>query len=125
MIQVDFSENYQTAYQDEVQSAHFTYKQVTIFTCCVWVAGDHKSYCVISDYLQHDKYAVHTFLQALLSDVRHSFTNVTSVNVFSDGAASQFKQRFLLSNLNYLRSANDLENLEWNFFFCGWTGRER
>lgn len=76
----------------------------------------HKSYCIISDYLQHDKHAVYTFLQALISDVKASFPNVLSMNIYSDGAASQFKQRFILSSLNHIKSANDLERLEWNFF---------
>lgn len=38
VIQVDFSENYQTFYQDEIQSAHWAYSQITLFTCCVWSA---------------------------------------------------------------------------------------
>lgn len=116
LIQVDFSENYQTGYQDEIQSAHFTYKQVTIFTCCVWTTLGVRSYAVVSDYLQHDKYAVYTFLQGLIGAVKQDNPHITSVCLFSDGAASQFKQRFILSNLNHLKAANDLEQFEWNFF---------
>lgn len=116
VMQLDFSENYQTSYQDEVQSAHFTYKQVTIFTCCVWTKTGHQSYCIVSDYLSHDKYAVHTFLDRIISDARKRFPGVETFHVFSDGASGQFKQRFMLSNLNHYKSAHDLKHLEWNFF---------
>ena len=67
IIQVDFSENYQTNYQDEIQLAHTTYKQVNIFTCCAWFRESVKSYDLVFDYLQHEKYTVFTFLQALIT----------------------------------------------------------
>ena len=66
VIQVDCLENYHTGYEDEVQSAHFTYRQVTLFTCWVWVKDSHLSYCLVSDYLQHDKYTVMHFYRQLL-----------------------------------------------------------
>ena len=36
VVQVDFAENYRTLEQDEIQSAHYSYKQVTVFTMCIW-----------------------------------------------------------------------------------------
>lgn len=42
--------------------------------------------------------------------------NNVRLKSFSDGAASQFKQRFILSSLNHIKSANNLENLGWIFF---------
>ena len=36
-LQVDFSENATLIEQDEIQSAHWTHKQVTIFTAHAWV----------------------------------------------------------------------------------------
>lgn len=37
VIQVDFAENYRFANQNEIQSAHFNYRQVSIFTCVAWL----------------------------------------------------------------------------------------
>lgn len=42
--------------------------------------------------------------------------SVQNVVVFSDGAPSQFKQRFLLSNLHWYKATYELESLEWEFF---------
>ena len=41
------------------------------------------------------------------------FPSIKVLTVFSDGAGSQFKQRFLFSNLHYWEQ--DLK-LTWNFF---------
>ena len=87
VVQVDFSENYQRAYQDEIQLAHSTYKQVTVFTSSVWTKDQQKFYCIISNYLQHDKYAVHTFMENMLVNIKELFPNISKVHVFSDGAA--------------------------------------
>ena len=57
-IQVDFGENY----QDEIQSSHWAYSQITLFTCCVWSAKvPVQSICIVSDNLSHDKYSVHVY----------------------------------------------------------------
>ena len=82
----------------------------------MWVKDSHQSYCIVSDYLQHDKYTVFAFLQAIIANVKSSYPKLEALNIFPDGAASQFKQKFILSSLNHMKSSNDLEGLEWNFF---------
>ncbi|KAJ8878766.1 hypothetical protein PR048_019352 [Dryococelus australis] len=39
--------------QDEIQSAHWSHAQVTVFTCCIWISSDVKTYAIISDDLSH------------------------------------------------------------------------
>ena len=79
-------------------------------TACLWEKDDSHSYVLVSDYLLHDKYAAMTFL-ALSIDLKH-FENYM---FFSDGAASQFKQRFTLCEITLLR-----KSLSWNFFATGY-----
>ena len=55
MLQVDFAENYTCLAQDEVQSAHWHQKQITLFTSVSWFQGQTQSAVVISDNLTHDK----------------------------------------------------------------------
>ncbi|CAF4243574.1 unnamed protein product [Rotaria sp. Silwood2] len=96
VLQIDFSENYRTKYQDEVQNAFFNYKQVGLFNAVVWSGPnfDVINYSLISDDISHDKYSIHY------------------------GAASQFKQRYTIANLTFL--SNDYHvNLIWNFFSSG------
>ncbi|KAJ8884159.1 hypothetical protein PR048_016016 [Dryococelus australis] len=37
-LQIDFAENFSIIQRNEIQSAHWSHQQVTIFTGCVWVA---------------------------------------------------------------------------------------
>ena len=55
VLQLDFSENATIIEQDEVQSAHWTHKQVTNFTAVAWTNENTSSYVVVSDNLSHDK----------------------------------------------------------------------
>ena len=66
----DFSENYQFIPQDEIQSGHWDHQCCTIFTAfvqykdakdCLW----HESFVVVSDYMNHDKYAALVFLEQI------------------------------------------------------------
>ena len=108
-IQLDFAENYSCCEQNEIQSAYWGYKQITVFTAVAWYKehDDSKiqSYALITDYLSHDKYAVHTFIKSILSDLKTKI-KITKINFFSDGAASQFKQKFNLCNMSLLKDDN-------------------
>jgi len=70
VIQVDFAENFHTSFQDEIPSAHFVYKQVTLFTAVVWSAAKCYSSVIVSDNIKHDKESVHAFLAKLLASVK-------------------------------------------------------
>ena len=116
VVQVDFSENYQTFHQDETQAAYWAYNQITLFTCCVWTAKGIRSVCFISDYLNHDKYSVHVYIDKLISLMKSENEHLTSVSIFSDGSAAQFKNRFLFANMHWFKMTHELEHYEWNFF---------
>ena len=45
IVQVDFAENYTCRHQDEVQSAHWHQKQVTLFTVAVWINNGSEIIC--------------------------------------------------------------------------------
>lgn len=116
LVQVDFSENASLGYQNEIQSVHWTYKQATLFTCHAWIKPDEtENIVLVSDDLNHTKVSVHAFMTKLLSTLKQKYPSIKRVHVFSDGASSQFKQRFLFSNIHHWE--NDLKvALEWHFF---------
>ena len=58
-MQVDFSENAAIIEQDEIQSAYWKDEQVAIYTTVVWRNLGTHSYCVVSNYLQHDSTPPH------------------------------------------------------------------
>lgn len=93
VLQVDFSENAMIAAQKEVQAAHWHHAQATIFTRIN--NATNFSMLVISDDLNHTKYSIFVFMQCIFQSLRAKFPSIETVNVFSNGPTSQFKQRFL------------------------------
>ena len=118
VVQIDFSENYECKEQNEIQSAHWAHTRVSVFTGVVWYLHSDNTiksqlYAFVSDYKQHDKYCVHVCLHHILEDMRAK-TKYNRVHLLSDGAASQFKQKYNLCNLTYLKQ----QGIEpsWHFF---------
>lgn len=98
-IQVDFSENFHIDVQDAIQSSFYSKDSVSLFTCYIWYLNGGYSRVYVSDDLSHDKYYIDAALDHLFGDLRDKFQHLKRVHIFSDGAAQQFKQRFLFRNL--------------------------
>ena len=69
----------------------------------------------MSDELQHGAMSVYAFVTNIFTDVMQKYPTIQQINVFSDGASSQFKQRFLFSNLQMWEQQFHIE-LKWHFF---------
>ena len=74
-----------------------------------------ESFAVISDYLNHTKDAAYIFMSKLFDYCVKTYSSIKLINVFSDGASSQFKQRHLFSNFYEWEKEFSI-NLIWNFF---------
>ncbi|KAJ8879974.1 hypothetical protein PR048_020595 [Dryococelus australis] len=48
VVQIDFAENYALISQDEIQSAHWSHDQVTVFTCRIWLSTQEMKPIVIA-----------------------------------------------------------------------------
>jgi len=115
-IQVDFFRELCFEQQQEIQSAHWSTSQATVFTAYVWLPDKHgMSVAIVSDYLEHDKYAVHTFLSCLLNTVKSKHPLLKEIQFFSYGAGSHFKQKFLFVNLTFLQEEFSVKP-SWHFF---------
>ena len=68
-VQVDFPENFTKQTENTIQSSYWVSKQFTLFTACVWESNGCHSCVIASDYLQHDKYAVMTFIMQLINHI--------------------------------------------------------
>ena len=55
---------------------------------------------IVSDDPAHNKFTVAKCLERILSRTETLLPLVKQVDVFSDGSASQFKQRYLFKNLS-------------------------
>ena len=110
---MDFAENFSTLWQDEVQSAHWHKKQVTIFTAVFWYQNSCSSAVIVSDDLSHSKESILVFVHSLLS--KHIESSVKILQVWTDGPSNQFKNRFIASAIPWLEEQHGLK-LFWNFF---------
>ena len=81
-----------------------------------WVDSDTKeSFAIVPDHLNHTKEAVYTFMTYLFNDLATKNPQLKTINIFSDGASSQFKQWYLFSNLHEWETDFGVQ-LVWNIF---------
>jgi len=99
VVQGDFTENYTCCHQDEIQAAHWSQGQITLFTAAVWVHDSSKrtceTHCIIGDNHGYYKWTVSVFLDTVISDfIAKKHPQVKMVDIFFDGPASQFKNKY-------------------------------
>ena len=69
----------------------------------------------MSDALTHTKENVWVFMSYLLKKLKEDNPSLKVLDIFSDGAGSQFKQKYLFSNL-YAWEQDYSLSIKWNFF---------
>ena len=104
LVQADFSENYAFVLQDAVQGFHWNNSQATVHPFVIYYqqSGEerHISYVIISDCMHHDTVAVYLFQKNLITFLKQVLpTAPKKIIYFSDGAASQYKNRKNFVNL--------------------------
>ena len=115
VLQMDFAENYLCRAQDEVQPAHWNHNQVTLFTTVSWLKGKIVSHVVVSDFMKHSKTSVTIFLDEILE---HFPPNIEELRIWTDGATSQFKNKFMMEGMKMLSIKHNIP-LSWNFSATG------
>ena len=119
LVQADFFENYSFVLQDAAQGYHWNNSQATIHPFVVYYrhTGEelHLCFVVISESLHHDTIAVFQFQKTLLSYLKEVLPRKPKkIIYFSDGAASQYKNRKNFLNLCCHKSDFGI-NAEWHF----------
>ena len=112
VLQMDFAENFSTLWQDEVQSAHWNKKQITVFTSVLWQQDSCTSAVTVSDDLTHSRDSVIVFLDNLLN---HFLDSCDTLQIWSDGPSSQFKNCYIAAVLPWLENKHHIK-IYWNFF---------
>ena len=122
VLHVDFSENYECKYAQEVQAVHFgaSKKQITLHTGVVYVNGKSpKTFCSVSESLQHNPAATWGHLQQVLINIKLEHPNLNKIEIFSDGPTTQYRQKgnFYLTS-THLTNMGFVES-KWSFFESG------
>ena len=121
VVCADFSENYAFVLQDAAQGFHWNNAQSTLHPFVAYFREsqtskvNHLNFVVISECLHHDTVAFHLFQTRLISFLKDRLSFVpVKIIYFSDGAASQYKNRKNFINLcNH--QADFGFHAEWHF----------
>ena len=116
----DFSENYSFVVQDASQAFHWTNNQATIHPFLFYYKSNnilsHKTYCFISDCMEHKTSLVYTFQTSLITDLKKNLPTLKKIHYFTDGSIAQYKNKYNFINLCHHAADFDEIVPEWNFF---------
>ncbi|KAK6175722.1 hypothetical protein SNE40_014117 [Patella caerulea] len=115
LLQMDFAENFTCIWQDEIQSAHWKQRQVTVYTVMITYRNEKLSYVITSDNLSHDKNAVAAFTSIMLDIITETLPTVKKICIWTDGPSSQYKNKYIFTLLAKLQEHHAVQ-LNWNFF---------
>jgi hypothetical protein len=116
----DFSEKYSDIAQDEIQSAYFKRSAWSIFTGAAYIPDIESetvkctSYGVISDEEKQDKFSTFSYMKSIMDHALKKNPHIKFVNIWTDGASSQFKNIYTISNIMYLEWLYDIK-IRWFF----------
>jgi hypothetical protein len=116
-VLVDFSENYATKYETEIQSVHFgaSRKQVTLHTGVYYTADAKRSFCTVSENNRHDPAAIWAHLKPVLTVLKNN-TDIDTIHFISDSPSSQYRcVKNLLLMKKLIHSEYGFLNATWNF----------
>ena len=121
LVVADFSENYSFVLQDASQGFHWNNSQATLHPFVAYYMESNElrelSFVIISDCLHHDTIAVYTFQKSFINFLKTflpTHLHPSKLIYFSDGAASQYKNRKNFSNLCFHQEDFGI-SAEWHF----------
>lgn len=123
-VHMDFSENYNCKYSQEVQSAHFggSKPQVSLHTVVAYYKNsetksvDHVNFCTISNSLRHDPAVICAHLEPVFLELRTLVPNIREAHFLSDGPSTQYRNKKMFHLIaSHIPSALGSEKIYWHF----------
>lgn len=121
LVTLDFSENYSFHVQNAIQSQHWSKDQASLHVYVIYYKENnvlrHLNFVVFSEYENHDATGVNLYNSKMIKFLKRKFgaRNVKKLIYFSDGAGSQYKNKFNFLNLLYHEKDFKIK-AEWHFF---------
>ncbi|KAL7861848.1 hypothetical protein SRHO_G00132890 [Serrasalmus rhombeus] len=104
----------------EIQSVHFggSHQQATLHTGVLYIKAEQPiiPFCSISPSRQHDPPAIWAHLSPILTQLRERCPGVTRLHFFSDGPATQYKQKANFYMLSTEPFKMGFKETSWHFF---------
>lgn len=128
LVHMDFSENYNLKYNEEVQSFHFggSRNQASLHTSILYYCVEKDlgtkqiPFCTISESRRHDSVSICAHLKPLISEILKIVPDLETIHFLSDGPSSQYRNRkmFVLAAKVLAKQAK-VENLHWHYLESG------
>lgn len=112
LLQIDFAENFVCEAQDEVQSAYWNQRQLSLFTSALHYNDEIRSKVFVSNNTNHTKETIIPYIYKLLVTLP---STVKILKVWSDGPSSQFKNRYIAAMIQHLETKFNIP-IMWNYF---------
>lgn len=129
---VDFSENYQLKYGNDVQSRHFgaSNEQLTLHTGAYFLLAeaneedstskvDINTFCTVSTCNRHDAPAIWAHLFPVFSKIKQDHGYVNKVHILSDGPTKQYRNKSNLHLFCHFMHDFGIEVASYNFSESG------
>ncbi|WAR19946.1 hypothetical protein MAR_001784 [Mya arenaria] len=94
MVHIDFSENYNTKYANEIQSVHFgaSKQQIRLHTGIAYLGDDKVSFCSVSDCLKHGPAAIWAHLAPVITYLK-TRKRFSVIHFVTDGPTTQYRNK--------------------------------
>lgn len=105
VVLMDFAMNFSCVFPEEIQSYHFSKKQVTLHPVVIFhrpegqTEADFYNICFISDDLTHDVSMVKAFTRRIVEFIKNKFPEVDEIEYITDGCGAQYKNKVTFWNL--------------------------
>lgn len=122
VVTMDFAENYKCRFQNEIQSAHWSYKQVTVHpTVLHYQCPEENCHTIVHDYIVHlsdDLKHDGAFTKKVMDEILHYLAekNLDKAVIFSDGCSAQYKSKLPFLHLTELASDHPDQEIERHYF---------
>ena len=119
ILQIDFAMSFSCEYQNEIMSAMWSRVSVLLFTAALFFKGKCQTFLVCSDTKNKDKNTIFTFIDFLYNNIfnteQPNIEKPSEEVIWSDGPASEFKNRYMAKVLNLL-SQKYGRTFSWKYF---------
>lgn len=103
-IQMDYSENFKTSYQDAVQVAYFEGQQITLHPMVIHYSSGgeltHKSIVAVSDEGSHSAATTFACIKGIQQQLHEFVPNLATVHYITDSPASQYRNKTIAALLS-------------------------
>lgn len=113
--QFDFAMNFTSEVQKEVQSALWSRSSIVLFTVASKLNNSDLSMVIASQNVSKNKNTVFKFLQAMLERLPQIESTEIEEVFWSDGPASEFKNRFMVQVLKFF-AKKYMKTFTWKYF---------